>query len=231
VGFLTSRGYDIINLSLFDIAGQTQFYSDRYFWPAVESIWSFYYSRTIIAAIFDRYHHNADINSIKDINFKIIDRLKEIPREYQNKPKFVYAHLMMPYPPFIFDANGKMHDWASSPGYDPKRQYLQQLMFTDKILMNVVDIIISNSKRPPVIILQGDHGSRLVGGRDRDKEAFSILNSYYLPNCNRKDLYRSISPVNTFRFVFNKYFHQNYDYIEDKHYPFKGISFASFLPK
>jgi hypothetical protein len=42
-----------------------------------------------------------------------------------------------------------------------------------------------------------------------------ILNAYYFPGGN-DDLYPTITPVNTFRLIFNKYFDQDYPLLEDK---------------
>ena len=43
-----------------------------------------------------------------------------------------------------------------------------------------------------------------------------ILNTYYLPGLGNEDLYPSISPVNTFRFIFNRYFGLDYELLEDR---------------
>ncbi|OGG20246.1 hypothetical protein A3D03_03390 [Candidatus Gottesmanbacteria bacterium RIFCSPHIGHO2_02_FULL_40_13] len=42
-----------------------------------------------------------------------------------------------------------------------------------------------------------------------------ILNAYYLPKGGDKLLYPTISLVNTFRVVFNHYFGQNYQLLND----------------
>jgi hypothetical protein len=43
-----------------------------------------------------------------------------------------------------------------------------------------------------------------------------ILNTYFLPGFDSSDLNPKISPVNTFRLVFNQYFGGDYDMLEDK---------------
>ena len=47
---------------------------------------------------------------------------------------------------------------------------------------------------------------------------FGILNAYYLPNGGNDLLYESISPVNSFRVIFNSYFGANYEILEDRSY-------------
>ena len=48
-------------------------------------------------------------------------------------------------------------------------------------------------------------------GADRVK----ILNAYYLPDGGNKALYPTITPVNTFRVIFNTYFGGNYELLPD----------------
>ena len=58
---------------------------------------------------------------------------------------------------------------------------------------------------PPVIIIQGDHGAAITSDRGR----MSILNAYYLPEDWHRALYPTITPVNSFRVVFNAFFGGN----------------------
>jgi hypothetical protein len=65
-----------------------------------------------------------------------------------------------------------------------------------------------------VIILQGDHGSPRAKGWE-----MTILNAYYLPDAQgRSRLYPSISPVNSFRVIFNAYFGADLPLLPDKAY-------------
>ncbi|GAI50318.1 unnamed protein product, partial [marine sediment metagenome] len=43
-------------------------------------------------------------------------------------------------------------------------------------------------------------------------------NAYFLPNDGSHLLYESITPVNSFRIVFNLYFDTNYDLLKDESY-------------
>jgi hypothetical protein len=43
----------------------------------------------------------------------------------------------------------------------------------------------------------------------------AILNAYYLPNAGEQFLYEKMSPVNSFRVVFNTNFGGNYGLLED----------------
>jgi hypothetical protein len=44
------------------------------------------------------------------------------------------------------------------------------------------------------------------------------LNAYYFPDQDYSQLYPSISPINSFRVVLDKYFGGNYELLPDRHY-------------
>jgi hypothetical protein len=74
--------------------------------------------------------------------------------------------------------------------------------------------MIASSPTPPVIILQGDHGS--IGSKPNTRT--TIFNAYYLPGGSAQALHDDISPVNTFRVVFNTLFGGNYSLLDDVSY-------------
>jgi len=72
-----------------------------------------------------------------------------------------------------------------------------------------------------MIILQSDHGPRTELVWRDPKEPFitdrsAILNAYYFPEDCRDQLYDSISPVNSFRVVFNCAFNESLPMLEDQ---------------
>jgi len=146
-------------------------------------------------------------------------------------PVFVFAHILAPHRPFIFGENGEKLEpdgkfsFGDGTKYIGKDKYVEkyrnQLIFVNKKIQMAINKIISKSSEPPIIILQADHGSGLYWCR-LDKIAFkermSILNAYYLPGSGDKELYDGITPVNTFRVIFNHYFGTDLEILEDKCY-------------
>lgn len=141
----------------------------------------------------------------------ILEELKQLP-EMQG-PKFVFAHLMVPHAPFIFSPEGEFA-WAEGRG----EGYISNVQFIDSQIVPVVAEIIKKSSTPPVIILMGDHGATNIPRVETPQRRMSILNAYYVNDQARDDLYETISPVNTFRVVFNHYFGTDYPLLEDLSY-------------
>jgi hypothetical protein len=124
-------------------------------------------------------------------------------------PKFVFVHILSfhetPFPPMPI-VNGAIVQSSSV-----NQGLLNELQFLNNRTVEVVRTIINQSKNPPIIIIQGDHGL--------DTEArMANLMAYYFPNDGDKVLYPTITPVNTFRLVFNTYFGQKYPLLPDISY-------------
>ena len=152
----------------------------------------------------------------------MLDELKRLPET--EGPKFVFAHFLVPHPPFIFAPNGEFA-WA-----DGKAQgYVSNAEFIDSQIVPVVAEIIKKSKTPPVIIIMGDHGATGIPEIETPERRMSILNAYYVNDQAQKDLYETITPVNTFRVVFNNYFGTTYPLLEDKSYHASNMN--RFTPK
>ncbi|MGH9891355.1 MAG: sulfatase-like hydrolase/transferase, partial [bacterium] len=144
--------------------------------------------------------------------FSALVRLAQMP-----ELKFVFAHILLPHPPYVFDRDG---GWVKEkPGSDEERSraYVEQLRFTNRKIIEVVDTLLKAHERKPVIIIQSDEGPHPgyggIAPADWTKASrrelllkFRILNAYHLPGVAPSMVYPTISPVNTFRLVFNEYF-------------------------
>jgi hypothetical protein len=151
----------------------------------------------------------------------LLDKLPKLATE--KSPKFVYAHILIPHPPFVFTKDGV--DLTFPTSYRPDDEeptatkdyaigYRHQLDYINLRLIPILKEIIDNSKTPPVIIVQGDHGV--------DPKRSFILNAYYLPGGTREKIWQTISPVNTFRVIYNSYFQDKFDILPDINYASKA---------
>jgi len=158
-------------------------------------------------------------------------------------PKFVFAHIISPHPPFVFDENGNtvdlpyqfnFKDGNEFPGTKEayKKGYVEQLKFVNHRLRETLSSILANSKTPPIIIIQADHGSGLMTdftslSNTCIKERFSPFSAFYLPGFSDRSLLSDISAVNTFRIVFNEYFDAGLSILDNKQYFYRD-QFSSF---
>lgn len=148
-------------------------------------------------------------------------------------PKFVFVHMIPPHAPYLFGANGEPVKGAKfkkmGKGWLQKSHYRNQLTFVNKKLKALIDEILKESEEPPIIILQADHGTAAQISEDHHRgnnnptkamleERMGIFNAYYLPEDGNELLYDSITPVNTFRIIFNHYFDTDYKLLNDQIY-------------
>lgn len=183
-----------------------------------------YIRTTILSLLIDRNLININTNSrffSKDRGHyervhHILDELSELVT-YPG-PKLVYVHLIVPHSPYVFLPDGS-YDRNHGEGIDENdlgrkttRGYINNVEFINNRMKVLIDDILRNSKEPPIILLQADHSL----APDFDDRRFNILNAYYLPDGGEGILYPTITPVNSFRIIFNQYFGANFPLIEDK---------------
>lgn len=156
----------------------------------------------------------------------ILDHLPD-PRN-DAKPVFVFAHIMALHPPFVFGPNGEERspkksslqfwkDFGDPSRKELSQQYQDQLTYINKRMQTTVMRILKSRNRPVLIIIQGDHGSSFLSpeqGPSFYQERFSILNAIHVSDNSL--LYDSMSPVNTFRVIFNSVFGTAYKLLEDR---------------
>ncbi|MFC1710113.1 hypothetical protein ACFL0F_00425 [Patescibacteria group bacterium] len=158
------------------------------------------------------------------------EKLPDIP--YQSGKKYTLAHILAPHPPYVFNADGSAVEGAeletADEGIERRGKYLSQVTYISNQTLPVLQQLIDNSENVPIIILQSDHGPASILGRREDwkdnygqegvKERSSILYAIYFPDQDYEELYPTITPINTYRILFNKYFDENLELLPDKTY-------------
>ena len=173
-----------------------------------------------------------------DSRGKITCSFDELDKMSKNDktPKFVLTHIMAPHSPLVFGPIGGNPASLFDPiGGNPAslfsnlgnislyrdNLYLDQLQFVNYKLKDIIRGLVDTDD-PPIIIIQSDHGKRDVHAIDdpTDRNIIKLNNfrAYYLPNGDRNLELENNSPVNTFRVLFNTYFDDNYDILENKFY-------------
>jgi len=151
-----------------------------------------------------------------------------------DEPVFVWAHIMLPHPPWVFGPNGEEitpgkpllitdNPEFRDSGWEPKRQYIQQVQFVNKKTTEVVENILENNKNV-IIIIQGDHGTAwetnwMEPSKDDAWQRLRNFDAIYFPDEDKRvQLNDDRTLVNTFRIVFNSYFGSDYEMLENKMY-------------
>jgi hypothetical protein len=164
--------------------------------------------------------HNKWIDhfNLRQYSFEKLNDVAALPR-----PKFVFAHLMATHPPFVMDAQGNFHVYPAELETDIRDGYVNSIEFANTRLEALVDQVLARPGPKPVIIIQADHGFGDSGAGTQ------ILNAYYLPDGGEARLYPMITPVNTFRVVFDQYFGASLGLLPDRSYEL-GDQLYDFKP-
>jgi hypothetical protein len=148
-------------------------------------------------------------------------------------PKFVFAHIICPHDPYVFDRRGHYVPKEAQRGRRDVRNYTDQLTYLNTLILNLAEKLLSVPEdRRPVMVLQADEGpfpgaptSWLKRRPSILERKFLILNSYYLPPGGRPMPvpYPSISPVNTFRLVLDRYLGADLPLLPDRAFVFQNL--------
>jgi hypothetical protein len=162
-------------------------------------------------------------------------------------PTFVFGHVLLPHEPYIFEADGDPVSEEEDASRPLTRKFVDQVRFANRKLLELFRVLLDGPRQErPVVIVQADEGPHPPGYLE-DQTSFDwtetptwaleqklrILNAYYLPGItdptpeevalpepSRARLYPSISPVNSFRMVFNAYFDAGLTLLPDRAYVF-----------
>ena len=175
----------------------------------------------------------------KSIDFTF-ESLLEVPDI--NNPKFVFAHITAPHPPFVYDKDGQpvqpsynftIKDANEFPGTREQyiSGYVDQLQYLNRQLEKVIDSILEKSVNPPIIVLLADHGSRMLTDFSSPenscfRESYSNFAAFYLPGQDVNVVPFDITPVNVFRLIFDQYFGTEMGLLENK-YGFSKTAYQS----
>lgn len=228
VEFLKFSGYTYVHISSLWGAAKSSKHADITFDNVKTGEFSFLVFQTTMLRPFQQYLHFYKEDARKQIlsSFKF---LSNVHKKVEG-PFFVFAHILSPHPPYLFGKNGEnvnISDLDMNPDLEPmsdmqKQLYLNQLIFINKKLKELIDCILYESQVPPIIIIQSDHGMSAARWDETDKnlikQRMEILNAYYLPNNGSNVMYPIITPVNSFRLIFNYYLNTNFEQLEDRNY-------------
>ena len=166
------------------------------------------------------------------------DRLETIAAE-NGAAKFVFAHFLMPHPPFVLKEDGSCLPEVEAKARSRTDNYIDQVRYTNKRLIDLVSHIQGNPDRAAIIILQADEGpwpERIAGdehtvGMDTTPVKWKSLSSpellekqaifhaiYFPTGKGLAKLPPTMTPVNTFRTIFRQWFGADLPRLPDENF-------------
>jgi hypothetical protein len=133
-------------------------------------------------------------------------------------PTFAFAHVLNPHPPFVFDRQCRPASRSAGGRTKEQRQqrYLEQLNCLNGLVLQLVTTLIRSSPQPPIILLQGDHGTNTLRFSnsptaeaipiEKARERFGAFGAFYLPGGGDREFGDSVTLVNVMGNVLRYYF-------------------------
>jgi hypothetical protein len=135
-----------------------------------------------------------------------------------DRPVFAFAHVLSPHWPYAFDKDCRTP--RRLIGTERKAAYIGQLQCLNGLVLATVGRLIRQSKVPPVILLQGDHGTAMRAHWIKTSnsapveqvpasvawERFGAFGAYYLPDGGAAAFGDTVTVVNVLGNVLRRYF-------------------------
>jgi hypothetical protein len=167
---------------------------------------------TMLGLLQKDYVHDAD--HVK----RTMEALPLVPE--RPEPTFTFAHILTPHRPYAVyaDCQPRKERFAlGAPWSTYRRQvYVEQVQCVNRQVLSVVTELLRRSTVPPIIVLQGDHGTpalrydKAASARavspPQARERFSPFGAYYLPDGGGKAFADSVTLVNVFQKILSHYF-------------------------
>jgi len=143
---------------------------------------------------------------------RTLEGLAAVPRS--GGPAFAFAHILKPHDPYVFDREcGTLRRKKEVDDVGP---YLEQLECVNRLVLATVHQILRASEMPPIIMLQGDHGTELLQATKYPRagevppaaarERFGAFGAYYLPDGGAAAFGDTVTVVNVLGNVLRYYF-------------------------
>ncbi|MEI9919608.1 MAG: sulfatase-like hydrolase/transferase [Bacteroidota bacterium] len=175
---LRSWGYEVKNFSLFDILDQKRFYTITY--EVKPHFVNMVFQSTVFHWLFEYFGTDSNMYSTHKAVLSNAVQVAEVPHD---RPMFVYSHVLSPHPPFVIDSLGNEIPFTKQGGKSNKQAYVNQIIGLNNMVFEAVKKIRTASPNA-IVVIQGDHGFRLLIGPESTDEAYTVFLAYFGPNSN-----------------------------------------------
>ncbi|MDQ4035369.1 MAG: hypothetical protein M3153_05505 [Chloroflexota bacterium] len=237
---LKELGYQYIHVSNWWTPSATNIDADRTFRYEGQDEFSSVLAQTTLLRAFSEPEAAPtdpwDWRVLREHTLYALDRLDEIPA--MAGPKFVFGHVLLPHDPYVFNADGSFTGRAQVDQLGQAESYRRQLSYGNARMLELVDRILARSE-DAVIMLQSDEGPFPAryranewafdwrDARDEElEEKFGILFAMRVPgvDLDAAGFHDAITPVNTFRIIFNVRFGTDLPILPDRVWAHENLS-------
>lgn len=222
-----AMGYSIINNSIFDIKGHPALYQSNGLFPIHAELltnkifhnrlmknigWKLVTGRFTINFLKEHYMYRKDA-----YNRQVEKNLLQAAATPASKPRFWYAHFLLPHGQFYRDSSGTLNSPEKILNLKylaDKSLYLAYLKYTNNIIEGLVKNI-SDKDPNAITIIMSDHGFYDYIPDGYDPYNYDNICFVKAPNKNPLFYNTRLSNVNFFRHLFNNQFGQNLPYLKD----------------
>ena len=217
--------YEIIEYRTYVVFPENPAYVDQVLCQKDKSTDSKFNNVLLRTTILGFFTNHMNLNADRETMLCAFDKLSTLG-ENNEKPIFAFMHFLIPHPPYLFGPNGEDVIGGKSQtvegSFVGKDQYIGSIKYANKRILENVDKILEKNKNS-IIVIQSDHGYDFGINYENPseislKQRFSNLNAIYLPGKGKDGFYQGITPVNTFRIIFNNYFDASYKMLDNKMY-------------
>jgi hypothetical protein len=135
-----------------------------------------------------------------------------------SKPRFVYAHFLLPHAPFMRNQSGGLlpPDSLKFTSFKYTTNYfVYNLKYTNSLIRRITDSIQKHTGNKAIVLIQGDHGLRDRLYSQDVSLYLRNLNAVYFPDQDYRQLSDSMTSVNLFRIVLNRILGTQYPLLPD----------------
>ncbi len=224
--FLRNKGYEIVHLRSTWGATSVNPYADREI-RCESSVYNNEFVRAVAESSWlGAFHTKAGVD-LAHCNLANFSALQSIPPGA--RPKFVFAHFVLPHHPYLFDKDGRiLRNAVVSNQFEFQKQlwedrdsYRDQLQFVNGKIIETVDALLAQPGPRPIIVIESDHGPGLAKGLNEVGHyaiRFANFGAYYLPGAPAGLMPSTGSAVNQFRRILSHYFDADLPPLPDRHF-------------
>jgi hypothetical protein len=242
VDFLRARGYRFVNIASFDDATSRNSHADVELASSDALDLGGFELQLLLETPFRqlaRGSYKLFRSTARNRILSQIHTLAEAADAVRPAPAYVFDHIVCPHPPFVFAADGSDSGIDAPPTLDDgvggtttvetyRAGYGAQVQFLNTKVLAAVDAILARypEGERPVVIISSDHGGALAYDLRRPAASpdwarwgrTGILQAVLAPDEVRRNLYPAMTPVNTYRVLFDGLFDAGFGRLPDRSY-------------